>query len=86
MIRTQIQLTEAQHRELRRLAAEEGLSMAEIVRRALDLALSRSAPERRDLYRRASELVGAFPDRDGADDVARQHDAYLEEAFGDDGE
>ena len=86
MIRTQIQLTEAQYRELRRLAAETGSSMAEIVRRALDRALSVGAPSRRDLYRQAAEIVGAFPDRRGAADVAREHDAYLDEAFRNDEE
>ena len=34
-MRTQIQLTERQARELRRIAAKEGVSMAEIIRRAV---------------------------------------------------
>ncbi len=85
MIRTQIQLTETQYRELRRLAAETGASMAEIIRRALDRTLSGSARSRRDLYRQAAGIVGAFPDPQKADDIAGEHDAYLDEAFGDDG-
>ncbi|MGH7570989.1 MAG: hypothetical protein ACREMK_03985 [Gemmatimonadota bacterium] len=60
--------------------------MAEIIRRAVDRTLSGSGRSRRDLYREAAGVVGAFPDRQKADDVAREHDAYLDEAFGDDGE
>jgi len=83
MIRTQVQLTEEQHRRLKRWADRLGISMAEAVRRCVELGL---AGERvdvpRDLVvREALAVAGAFEDRDGAGDVAREHDAYLAEAY-----
>ena len=79
MIRTQIQLTEAQAERLKRLAHESGQSTAAILRQALDQFLARQQPNRRALYRRALEAAGKYSDE--ASDVARQHDRYLEEAF-----
>lgn len=81
MIRTQIQLTEQQARRLRTRAQEERVSLAEIVRRCLDRALSETAPDRAALYDRAARTIGRFPDRRGARDVARRHDRYLDEAY-----
>jgi hypothetical protein len=81
MVRTQIQLTEQQARHLRRVAAEEGVSVAAVVRRCVDLALEERRPGRAELYRRATALAGAFRDRDGATDLAAEHDRYLEDAF-----
>lgn len=81
MVRTQIQLTEEQARRLRRAAVEEGVSMAEVVRRCVDLALEERRPDRTELYRRAAQLAGAFRDRDGASDLSADHDRYLEDAF-----
>ncbi|HUP01572.1 MAG TPA: CopG family transcriptional regulator [Gemmatimonadota bacterium] len=81
MIRTQIQLTERQYRDLQKLAAEESVSMAEIVRRSLDRMLADAAPSRRELYSRAASIIGRFEDRDGATNLSGDHDRYLEEAF-----
>lgn len=36
MIRTQVQFTESQMRDLRRMAEKEGVSVAEVVRRSVD--------------------------------------------------
>jgi hypothetical protein len=81
MIRTQIQLTEGQARELKELAAREGVSMAELVRHAVNNLLERSGTtsveERR---RRAVALVGQF--RSGRSDVSEKHDEYLAEGYG----
>jgi hypothetical protein len=81
MIRTQIQLTEAQARRLRARAREEGLSLAETIRRFVDRGLEEERPDRADLYARAAGVVGRFPDRRGAKDLAGHHDDYLDEAF-----
>lgn len=81
MIRTQIQLTEEQARRLRRRAKDEGVSLAEVIRRYVDEGLSSRAIVRSDLYRRASELIGRFPDTKEARDLAREHDRYLDDAF-----
>lgn len=41
MIRTQIQLPDALYREVKRVAAEREMSLAELVRRGLEIVLSR---------------------------------------------
>lgn len=81
MIRTQIQLTHEQATALKRIAAADGVSMAEVVRRAVDDLVARqlgvSDSERR---RRAIAASGRFAS--GRSDVAEQHDAHLAEIYG----
>lgn len=81
MVRTQIQLTERQASALRRLAAAEGKSLADLIRTAVDLLIgsSGSAPDRAELKRHALAATGAF--RSGAGRVATDHDRYLDEAY-----
>jgi len=80
MIRTQIQLTGRQADELKRLSAERGGSMAEWIRRAVDLLIRDSGiPDKEVLKRRALAAVGTG--RSGLPDIADNHDAYLEDAF-----
>ena len=81
MVRTQIQLTEDQVRHVRRLAEEQGVSMAEVIRRCLDQALKSGQPDRSALYSRAESVVGQFKDRSGVRDLARSHDANLATSF-----
>ena len=81
MVRTQIQLTEEQSRKLKRLAAREGVSVAEAVRRLIDTSAGDGETALTARYERAAALVGAFRDRDGATDVASEHDRYLAEVF-----
>lgn len=80
MVRTQIQLTEEQARRIKRIAASRGLSMAEIIRKAVDEVIRSDAGggagERR---KRAAEAVGRF--RSGKKDVSEKHDTYLSETF-----
>jgi hypothetical protein len=81
MIRTQIQLTKDQAKALKVLAASKHLSVAELVRRAVDTMLKTSTsvdPEER--LRRAREIAGKF--RSGKRDISREHDAYLSEGYG----
>lgn len=77
MIRTQIQLEEEQYRRLQQIARQEGISMAELVRRGVDLALLQL--ERSTRWRRAQALVGRYAS--GKRDVSRKHDKYLAEFF-----
>ena len=80
MVRTQIQLTEQQARAVKAIAAAQGISVAEAIRRAIDLMTqSRSAMDTEERRRRALRIVGKF--RSGKRDVSKRHDAYLTEAY-----
>jgi len=83
MVRTQIQLTERQARELKRMAAREGVSMAEVIRKAVDAKLREGGTEApwEERVRRAKAVMGKF--RSGLKDVSRRHDHYLADAFDD---
>jgi len=77
MIRTQIQLEERQATALRRLAAEKGVSIAELIRRAVDEALLHRG-DGQARYRRALSVLGRG--RSGLTDVSRKHDEYFAES------
>jgi len=79
MIRTQIQLTEEQARRLKRIAAERGVSVAEVIREAVDRLPDRD--DRAERWARALAAVGKGHDREGATDVSVRHDDYLAEAY-----
>lgn len=81
MVRTQIQLTEKQSRRIKAVARQRNVSMAAVIRECVDVGLRRSAPDRRELWKRAERFVGAFADREGKKDVARRHDKYLVDAY-----
>ena len=80
MVRTQIQLTEEQARELRRLASERGLAMAELVRQAVDEML-RSIKEITPAERRKRAFDAAGRFHSGLRDLSEKHDEYLDEDF-----
>jgi len=76
MVRTQIQLTEAQHQFLKRLAEEENISLAEVVRRAIDLfGTRRSAASDKEIRERAKNAAGRF--HSGLNDISARHDDYF---------
>ncbi len=77
MVRTQIQLTEQQARALRELAAEKGVSMAELIRQAVERVIEEN--ERDEKWRRALSAMGQY--RSGLTDVAENHDKYLDEDY-----
>lgn len=78
MIRTQIQLTQEQADALRQKAAQRGLSMAALIREALDRAAAEDDDEAR--WQRAQRSFGAF--KADAPDVAENHDRYLDGIYG----
>lgn len=77
MVRTQIQLTEEQAARLRRLAAARGVSMAAVIRDAVDSATSDHDDEAR--WERALSAVGCGSS--GRRDIAVEHDRHLAEAL-----
>lgn len=81
MIRTQVQFTTKQMRDLRAMARRRGLSVAALVRQAVDGLLESQEEDRSDRWSRAASLIGRFEDREAATDLAEEHDEYLEDAF-----
>lgn len=78
MVRTIVQLTEKQAKNLRRRAKKERVSISELVRRGVDTILSTPRMDEETL-RRAKEAVG-FADL-GLVDLAARHDEYFAEAL-----
>jgi Ribbon-helix-helix protein, copG family len=81
MIRTQIQLTEAQSIRLREAARRSGVSTAEVIRRSVDRFLEQEvfAPPAAATRLSALEVVGRWSC--GLTDIADRHDDYLDEAY-----
>jgi hypothetical protein len=79
VVRMQVQLTEAQVAAVRRAAEKQGVSQAEVIRRALDAFIARPpATDRAALRERARTAIGAF--HGGPSDVSLRHDYYLAES------
>lgn len=76
MIRTQISLTESQWERAHREAEARGISLAALVREALDRILDDQGEEERRA--RALASVGGF--RSGRSDIAEHHDQALSES------
>lgn len=80
MVRTQIQLTDEQSIRLKAMAVEEGVSIAELIRRSVDQYTQfRQQPDREELRRRASAVIGKYDS--GLTDVSVNHDKYLAEIY-----
>jgi hypothetical protein len=80
MVRTQIQLTQEQAKAVKRIALSRHLSVAELIRRAVD-AMINSSPgaDPEEKLKRAIEIAGKF--RSGKHDIAKRHDKYLADGF-----
>ncbi|OGP54628.1 MAG: CopG family transcriptional regulator [Deltaproteobacteria bacterium RBG_13_52_11] len=81
MVRTQIQLTDEQARAIKRIASAKGVSVAEVIRRAVE-GVIKSSPkaDMAERQKRALDIVGRF--KSGKRDVSKRHDAYLTDAYG----
>ena len=77
MIRTQISLTEEQMERLRRLAKRRGVSIAAVVRDAVDRCVE--GDESASRLERLLGAAGAFSS--GTANTSKDHDAVLEEAY-----
>ena len=81
MVRTQIQLSEKQAKALKKLAARRNVSVAELIRQAVDEELRAAGGiDRDERKRRALAAAGRF--HSGLTDLSTEHDHYLAEAFG----
>ena len=81
MVRTQIQLTEEQAKAVRKMAMSRHLSVAELIRRAVDTMIKSSTViDAEERYKRAMDIVGKFGS--GKRDISRKHDTYLTDAYG----
>lgn len=76
MVRTQIQLTDFQASLLKRAAGMQGVSMAELIRQAVDAFVARMPVDGDSKKKRALAALGAF---DSNPDLSVRHDAF---AFG----
>ncbi|MHB8868324.1 MAG: ribbon-helix-helix protein, CopG family [Thermoleophilia bacterium] len=79
MIRLQIQLDPDRARELRRAAEEDGVSQAEVVRRAVGVYLKERRLPNEAAVQRAVALIGKGTS--GRPDLAEDHDRYFAEAI-----
>jgi hypothetical protein len=80
MVRTQIQLTEEQASRLKRMAAMQNTSMAEVIRRLIDEKLGEGEElTREERVRRFLALAGSG--RSGLSDISSRHDDYLAEDY-----
>jgi hypothetical protein len=77
MVRTQIQLTESQAKALKSIARKEGVSMAEVIRVAVDRFLQSGTSQKTESEQilLAKEAIGKYScDRT---DLAANHDRYF---------
>jgi hypothetical protein len=81
MLRTQVQFTEEQYRKIRLLARRRGVSISQVVRESIDRHLEAETYDAEALYSRAAEIIGKYDDVEGRDDLASNHDEYLNEAY-----
>jgi hypothetical protein len=79
MVRTQVQLTDKQAEALRRRSKRENVSVAELVRRAIDAFTRAEPPSEREVRDRAILAAGRFAS--GVPDTSSHHDEALAEAF-----
>lgn len=80
VVRTQIQLTDAQARGLKALAAAEGRSMADLIRDSVDSLLrARGTVDRDAVKARSLAALGRF--KSGSRDLGARHDDHLADAL-----
>lgn len=85
MIRTIIQLNEAQNRALKELSAQYRVSVAELVRQGVDLLLANEQAQAKlhqsERQKQLLSIIGIV--QDSATDLAQRHDDYLYEIYAD---
>lgn len=81
MKRTQVYLEPTQHVALKREAAEQGISLAELIRRLVSEHLERREGNPKHAAEAYRRLVGLGSS--GKTDIAAHHDRYLAKALSD---
>jgi len=80
MVRTQIQLTDEQHRRLKAEAYQRGVSLSTVVRERVEGSFKGEQTDRRATAEAAwKAFIGCFSDP--ATDVSENHDKYLAEIY-----
>ena len=80
MVRTQIQLTEDQYKQLKLLALSRRQSLATLVREGVEKVLKEAGEPNLDEARRHALLIpGKY--NSGDKDVSTHHDKYLAESY-----
>lgn len=77
MVRTQMQLTEEQAKALKEIAAQRGVSTAQMIRESVERIIEEG--ERKEKWRKAMAIIGHY--RSGLSDVSANHDKYLAEDY-----
>ena len=80
MVRIQVRLTKEQTQALKKMAADQHVSVAELIRRSVDMMIRSSMQGTRDeRWQRAVAIAGPF--HSGYSDISVRHDDYLAEDF-----
>lgn len=81
MVRTQVQFEEQQYERLRSFAHRHRVSVAETVRRLVDLGFQAAVPDRRKTGSLEPLLAIAGMVKGGPRDLGARHDDYLDQDF-----
>ncbi|MCI0395021.1 MAG: ribbon-helix-helix domain-containing protein [Chloroflexi bacterium] len=82
MVRTQVQLTEEQSQILKRIALEQGVSIAELIRQSVDgFIQSINEPTLDEKRQKALAIAGKYSSN--VTDLSVNHDKYLAETYAD---
>lgn len=80
MIRTQIQIDEAQIATIKKIASLKKMSMSKLIREGMNFYLQNQGVEsQEEKKKRAMAAAGRF--RSGSHNLSKKHDAYLAEAY-----
>lgn len=72
-----MQLTDEQAKALKEIAAQRGISMAELIRESVERTIKET--ERKEKWRRATAVIGRY--HSDKTDISVNHDKYLAEDY-----
>ena len=80
MKRTQVQLTEKQYKTVKEISSSSNISMAEVIREAIDAYCPNKAIfANKEKIQKAIGIMGKY--RSGYQDISKDHDRYLRQDF-----